>query len=258
MRRNQHAEFVTLNDDDAGAEGHRRVGKEGARELDRSGCTGLVQRRDTPRVSRQRCGLDEAHTHCPAWSPSMWRYGDPDADLKSLVLRSKTPRASGALELLSYEPGEPEVELGDGAVGTPLGWDRSDSSRSMTSLDDDAELMDSRLLTLAAQLESNREVVKGCRRDQERSSLWVLVNTFVHRGMEGVFRDLVDETGSMRSGVYHIDVRLSIELVEDNVGPRAKHVIPFSPDEHRSGIRVGHDVWSPARCRPSLQGEGRL
>ena len=36
--------------------------REGARELDRSGCTGLVQRRDTPQASRQRCGLDEAHT----------------------------------------------------------------------------------------------------------------------------------------------------------------------------------------------------
>ena len=109
----------------------------------------------------------------------MWRYGDPDADLKSLVFPSKTPRASGGLELLSYEPGEPEVEPGDGAVGTPLGLDllldfhcapstsfvikklgldRSDSSQSMTSLDDEAELMDSRLLTLAAQVQSNREV----------------------------------------------------------------------------------------------------
>ena len=127
MRRNQHAEFVTLNDDDAlelfkatllstslmqVQRGTAVLAKEGARELDRSGCTGLVQRRETPRVSRQRCGLDEAHTHCPAWSPSMWRYGDPDADLKSLVLRSKTPRASGGLELLSYGPGEPEVETG--------------------------------------------------------------------------------------------------------------------------------------------------
>ena len=98
------------------------------------------------------------HTHCPAWSPSMWRYGDPDADLKSLVLRSKTPRASGCLELLSFEPGEPEVEPEDGAVATPLGLDRSDSSRSMNPLDDEAELMDSRLLTLAVQVESNREV----------------------------------------------------------------------------------------------------
>ena len=74
------------------------------------------------------------------------------------MLSSKTPRASGGLGLLSYEPGEPEVEPLDGAVGTPLGLDRSDSSRSMTSLDDEAELMDSRLLTLAAQVESNREV----------------------------------------------------------------------------------------------------
>ena len=56
---------------------------------------------------------------------------------------------------MSFGPGEPEVELGDGAVGTPLGLDRSDSSRSMTPLDDEAELMDSRLLT---QVESNREV----------------------------------------------------------------------------------------------------
>ena len=59
---------------------------------------------------------------------------------------------------MSFEPGEPEVELGDGAVGTPLGLDRSDSSRSMTPLDDEAELMNSGLLTLAAQVESNREV----------------------------------------------------------------------------------------------------
>jgi len=51
---------------------------------------------------------------------------DPDADLKPLVLRSKTPRASGASELLSFEPEEPEgegppldVEPGDGAVGPP-------------------------------------------------------------------------------------------------------------------------------------------
>ena len=76
--------------------------------------------------------------------------------------------------------------------------------------------------------------------------------------MEGVFCDLVDETGSMRSGMHRIDVRLSSELVEDNVGPRAKHVIPFGPDEHRSGIHVAHDAWSRARCCQSLQGEGRL
>ena len=125
---------------------------------DRSGCTGLVQRRDTPRVSRQRCGLDEAHTHTvPPGRQARGGYGNPDAELKSLVLRSKTSRASGGLELLSFEPGEPEVELGDGAVGTPLGLDRSDSSRSMAPLDDEAELLDSRLLTLAAQVESNRE-----------------------------------------------------------------------------------------------------
>ena len=49
--------------------------------------------------------------------------------------------------------------------------------------------------------------------------------------------------------MYHIDVRLSSELVKDNVVPRAKHVIPFGPEEHRSGIRVGHDVWSRERCR---------
>ena len=35
------------------------------------------------------------------------------------------------------------------------------------------------------------------------------------------FCELVDETGSMRSGMYHIDVRLGSELVEDNVGRRA-------------------------------------
>lgn len=67
-------------------------------------------------------------------------------------------------------------------------------------------------------------------RDQERSRLRELVKTFVHRGMEGVFCELVDETGSTRSGMYHIDERLNsvtFELVEDNVGPRAKHVVPF-------------------------------
>ena len=75
------------------------------------------------------------------------------------MLRPKTPRASGGLELLSFEPGKPEVEPGDMVpIGTSLGLDRSDSSRSMTSLDDEAEPMDSRLLTLAAQVESNREV----------------------------------------------------------------------------------------------------
>ena len=55
--------------------------------------------------------------------------------------------------------------------------------------------------------------LKGCRRDQERSSLWELVKTFVHRGMEGVVCELVDETGSIRSGMCHIDVRLGSELV---------------------------------------------
>ena len=53
--------------------------------------------------------------------------------------------------------------------------------------------------------------------------------------MEGVVCKLAGETGSMRSGMCHIDVRLSSEQVEDNVGRRAKHVIPFGPDEHRSG-----------------------
>ena len=110
------------------------------------------------------------------------------------MLRSKTPRASGCLELLSFEPGEPEVEPGDGGVGTPLGLERRWNPTAK---------------------------LKGCRRDQERRSLCELVKTFVHRGMEGVFCELVDETGSMRSGMYHIDVRLSSELVEDHVGRRA-------------------------------------
>ena len=57
---------------------------------------------------------------------------------------------------------------------------------------------------------------------------------------------------SMRSGMYHIDVRLSSELVEDNVGPQAKHVIPFGPDEHRSGDPCGLDVWSRALSPVSL------
>ena len=66
--------------------------------------------------------------------------------------------------------------------------------------------MDRKMLTLTAQVEIHP---RSCRRDQERSSLWELVNTFVHRGMERVFCELVDETGSMRSGMYHIDARLS-------------------------------------------------
>ena len=61
--------------------------------------------------------------------------------------------------------------------------------------------MDSRLLTLAAQVESNREV-EGLQTRPGESSLWELVKTFVHRGVEGVFCELVDETGSMRSGMY--------------------------------------------------------
>ena len=81
--------------------------------------------------------------------------------------------------------------------------------------------------------------------------------TFVHRGMEGVFCDLVDETGSMRSGMRHIDVRLSSELVEDNVGPRAS----MSSRSVQTSTAQG-SVWGtmsgPERCRQSLQGEGRL
>ena len=72
---------------------------------------------------------------------------------------------------MSFEPGEPEVEPGDGAVGTPLRLDRSDSSRSMTQLDDEAELMDSRLLTLVAQVESNREVEELQTRPGEEQSV---------------------------------------------------------------------------------------
>ena len=172
MRRNQHAEFVTLNDDDALELFKATLPSTSLMQVQRG--TAVLAKRELENLIGQAAqGLYSGetrhesrgndvdwmkHTHCPAWSPSMWRYGDPDADLKSLVLRSKTPRASGGLELLSFEPGEPEVEPGDGAVGTPLGLDRSDSSRSMTPLDDEAELMDSRLLTLAAQVESNREV----------------------------------------------------------------------------------------------------
>ena len=85
------------------------------------------------------------------WRPRRW------SEVSGVAIQD-TLRVSGGLELLSFEPGEPEVEPGDGAVGTPLGLDRSDSSRSMTPLHDEAELMDSRLLTLAAQLDSNREV----------------------------------------------------------------------------------------------------
>ena len=53
----------------------------------------------------------------------------------------------------------------------PLGLDRSDSSRSMNPLDDEAELMDSRLLTLAAQVESNREVEELQTRPGEEQSV---------------------------------------------------------------------------------------
>ena len=44
----------------------------------------------------------------------------------------------------------------------------------------------------------------------------------------------------------HIDVRLSSVLVEDNVGRRAKHVIPFGPDEHCSGIPYGAPCLVPS------------
>ena len=55
--------------------------------------------------------------------------------------------------------------------------------------------------------------------------------------------------------MYHIDVRLSSELVEDNDGRRAKHVIPFGPDEHRSGIRVGREMEAGCKERAALSEE---
>ena len=116
----------------------------------------------------------------------------------------------------------------------------------LTPMDNEAELMDGRLLTLAAQVHREVEGLQTRLGEEQSVGLWELVKTFVHRGMEGVVCELADETGSMRSGMYHIDVRLSSEQVEDNVVRRAKHVIPFGPDEHRSGIRVGYDVWSRA------------
>ena len=65
--------------------------------------------------------------------------------------------------------------------------------------------------------------------------------------MEGVVCELADETGPMRSGMRHIDERLRSELVEDNVGPRAKHPC---------GARCL--VPSAVASRESLQKEGRL
>ena len=74
MRRNQHAKFVTLNDDDALElfkatlpstslmQVHRGTAVLAKRELE-SLIGQAAQGRDTPRVSRQRRGLDEAHTH---------------------------------------------------------------------------------------------------------------------------------------------------------------------------------------------------
>ena len=86
--------------------------------------------------------------------------------------------------------------------------------------------------------------LKGCRRDQERSSLWELVKTFVHRGMEGVVCELADETGPMGSGMHHIDERLSSELVEDNVRTTGKS-------------SVWNTMSGPERCRQSRVSPGR-
>ena len=59
----------------------------------------------------------------------------------------------------------------------------------------------------------------------------------------------------MRSGMYHIDVRLSSELVEDNVG------LSMSSRSVQTSTAQG-SVWGTMsgaeRCRQSLQGEGRL
>ena len=135
MRRNQHAEVVTLNDADALELFKATLPNTSLMQVQRS--TAVLAKRELENLIGQAAqGLYSGetrhesrgndvdwmkHTHTvPPGRQSTWRYGDPDADLKSLVLRSKPPRASGGLELLSYEPGEPEVEPGDGAVGTPL------------------------------------------------------------------------------------------------------------------------------------------
>ena len=135
MRRNQHAEFVTLNDDDALELFKATLPSTSLMQVQRS--TAVLAKRELENLIGQSAqGLYSGetrhksrgndvdcmkHTHCPAWSPSTW-YGDPDAALKSLVLRSKTPRASGCLELLSFEAGEPEVEPGDGPLVLPWAW----------------------------------------------------------------------------------------------------------------------------------------
>ena len=99
MRRNQHAEFETLNDDDAlelfnatlpstslmqVQRGTAVLAKRELENLIGQSAQGLYSGETRHESRGNRCGLDEdeAHTHCPAWSPSTWRYGDPDADLK--------------------------------------------------------------------------------------------------------------------------------------------------------------------------------
>ena len=75
--------------------------------------------------------------------------------------------------------------------------------------------------------------------------------------MEGVVCELVDETGSMRSGMYHIDVRLSSELVEDNVGP-GQSMSSRSVQMSTARGFVWGTMSGPERCRQFLWGEGRL
>ena len=140
MRRNQHAEFVTLNDDDVLELFKAALPSTSLMQVQRG--TAVLAKRELENLIGQAAqGLYSGETrHESRGNDVDWMKHTRTLSrlvakhvLKSLVLRSKTPRASGDLELLSYEPGEPEVEPGDDAVGTPLGLDRSDSSRSMTS-----------------------------------------------------------------------------------------------------------------------------
>ena len=106
MRRNQHAEFVTLNDDDALELFKATLPSTSLMQVQR-GTTVLAKRELENLIGQAAQGLYSGetrhesrgndddwmkHTHCSAWSPSTWWHGDPDTGLKSLVLRSKTPQ----------------------------------------------------------------------------------------------------------------------------------------------------------------------
>ena len=119
MRRNQHAEFVTLNDDDAlelfkatlpstslmqVQRGTAVLAKRELENLIGQAAQGLYSG-ETRHESRGNDVDRMKHTHCPALSPSTWRYG---SEVSGVALQD-TSRIWG-LELLSFEPGEPEIE----------------------------------------------------------------------------------------------------------------------------------------------------